>query len=88
MPIPETKNPAELPTAVGFGLLYAIVLFFSAWLSDVAGTSGLYTVAIVSGLTDVDAITLSSLRLHGLSKLRGHGSCYSNYAWNDCQSCI
>jgi uncharacterized membrane protein (DUF4010 family) len=69
MPTPETKNPAELPTAVGFGLLYAIVLFFSAWLSDIAGTGGLYIVAIVSGLTDVDAITLSSLRLYGLGKL-------------------
>lgn len=69
MPMPDTKNPAELPTAVGFGLLYAAVLFFSAWLSDVAGSGGLYVVAIVSGLTDVDAMTLSSLRLYGLGKL-------------------
>ncbi|SDY07611.1 MgtC/SapB family protein [Nitrosomonas halophila] len=69
MPMPDSKNPAELPTAVGFGLLYAVVLFFSAWLSDVAGSGGLYVVAIVSGLTDVDAITLSSLCLYGLGKL-------------------
>lgn len=50
-------------------MLYAIVLFFSAWLSDIAGTGGLYIVAIVSRLTDVDVITLSSLRLYGLDKL-------------------
>ena len=45
------------------------MLFCSAWLSDVAGSGGLYVVAIVSGLTDVDAITLSSLRLFNIDKL-------------------
>jgi len=45
------------------------VLFFSAWLSDIAGSKGLYTVALISGLTDVDAITLSSLRLFETGKL-------------------
>lgn len=69
IPMPDTKNPAELTTATGFGLLYAAVLFLSGWLSDIAGSSGLYVVAIISGLTNVDAITLSSLRLHGLGKL-------------------
>lgn len=69
IPMPDTKNPAELTTAIGFGLLYAAVLFLSGWLSDIAGSSGLYVVAVISGLTNVDAITLSSLRLHGLSKL-------------------
>ncbi|SFK70736.1 Uncharacterized membrane protein, DUF4010 family [Nitrosomonas aestuarii] len=69
IPIPEIKNPTELRTAAGFGLLYAIVLFCAAWLSDVAGSRGLYAVALVSGLTDVDAITLTSLRLFELGKL-------------------
>lgn len=69
VPIPEVSNPTELRTAIGFGLLYAVVLFFAAWLSDIAGSGGLYVVALVSGLTDVDAITLSSLRLFGLGKL-------------------
>lgn len=68
--IPETKNPAELTTAAAFGILYGIVLLMSAWLSDIAGSSGLYIVAIISGLTDVDAITLSSLRLLDLGKLQ------------------
>jgi uncharacterized membrane protein (DUF4010 family) len=45
------------------------VLFLSAWLSDVAGSRGLYFVALASGATDVDAITLSSLRLLELGKL-------------------
>lgn len=33
------------------------------------GNSGLYVLALVSGLTDVDAITLSTLRLFSLDKL-------------------
>ena len=62
-------NPTELRPALGFGLLYGVVLLAAAWLSDWLGARGLYAVALVSGLTDVDAITLSSLRLHNLDKL-------------------
>ena len=69
LPMPETANPTEIRTALGFGLLYVAVLLCSAWLSDHAGSKGLYAVAVVSGLTDVDAITLSSLRLLDLGKL-------------------
>lgn len=67
--IPETTNPAELHTAIGFGLLYVAVLLASAWMVDVAGSQGLYAVALASGLTDVDAITLSSLRLFNIGQL-------------------
>jgi len=70
--IPETSNPAELHTAIGFGLLYVVVLLGSAWMADLAGSQGLYAVALVSGLTDVDAITLSSLRLFNLGQLSEH----------------
>lgn len=68
-PMPQLTNPTEIKIALGFGLLYAVVLFCAAWLSDYAGSSGLYALAIVSGLTDVDPITLSSLRLFELDKL-------------------
>lgn len=69
LPTLAMGNPTELRTAFGFGLLYAGVLLAAAWLSDWLGNRGLYAVALVSGLTDVDAITLSSLRLHDLEKL-------------------
>lgn len=65
------SNPTEIRAALGFGVLYAGVLFAAAWLSDWAGSHGVYAVALVSGLTDVDAITLSSLRLFGLGTLSG-----------------
>lgn len=69
LPDLELNNPTEIRTALGFGLLYAAVLFAAAWLSDYAGSQGLYAVALASGLTDVDPITLSSLRLFELGKL-------------------
>jgi uncharacterized membrane protein (DUF4010 family) len=50
-------------------LLYVVVLLGSAWMEDLAGSQGLYAVALASGLTDVDAITLSSLRLFNLGQL-------------------
>jgi uncharacterized membrane protein (DUF4010 family) len=70
--IPETSNPAELHTAIGFGLLYVVVLLGSAWMEDIAGSRGLYAVALVSGMTDVDAITLSSLHLFNIGQLNEH----------------
>ncbi|PKO50970.1 MAG: magnesium transporter MgtC, partial [Betaproteobacteria bacterium HGW-Betaproteobacteria-21] len=67
--LPQTTNPTELRTALGFGALYAFVLFCAAWLSDYAGTGGLYVLAVVSGFTDIDAIALSSMRLFSLERL-------------------
>jgi uncharacterized membrane protein (DUF4010 family) len=69
LPALAMGNPTELRPALGFGLVYGVVLLAAAWLSDWLGNRGLYAVALVSGLTDVDAITLSSLRLHNLDKL-------------------
>ncbi|MFO7541700.1 MAG: MgtC/SapB family protein [Thiobacillus sp.] len=69
LPALAMGNPTELRTALGFGLMYAVVLLAAAWLSDWLGARGLYAVALISGLTDVDAITLSGLRLHNLDKL-------------------
>jgi len=68
-PVPDIKNPTELRTALVFGAIYAVVLLLAAWLSDIAGSAGLYAVALLSGLTDVDAITLSNLRLFNIGTL-------------------
>jgi len=68
-PVPDIKNPTEMRTALVFGAIYAVVLLLAAWLSDIAGEAGLYAVALVSGLTDVDAITLSNLRLFNMGAL-------------------
>lgn len=68
-PAPQSRNPAELGTALRFAALYAIVLLGAAWLSDVAGERGLYAAALISGLVDIDAIVLSTLNLFGESRL-------------------
>ncbi|MEX2240443.1 MAG: DUF4010 domain-containing protein [Burkholderiales bacterium] len=64
-PVPEFRNPAALATALQFGALYAVVLFVSAWLSEIAGARGLYAAALASGMVDIDPITLSALNLFG-----------------------
>lgn len=56
-------NPAGLRSAVLFGLLYVIVLFAVAAAREYLGSAGLFAIAVLSGLTDVDAITLSTAGL-------------------------
>ena len=60
---PESHDPAQLRTALLFGALYALVILAVAFSQRSFGSSGLFVVAILSGLTDVDAITLSTAQL-------------------------
>ena len=62
-PLPAHENPSGLKPALLFGLLYGIVLFATAAARESFGVSGLYAVSALSGLTDVDAITLSTAQL-------------------------
>ena len=57
------RSPTELRAALVFGALYAVVLFGVAAAKDQFGSTGLYVIAGLSGLTDMDAITLSTARL-------------------------
>jgi uncharacterized membrane protein (DUF4010 family) len=61
--MPEQKNPAEIKSAFVFTGLYAGVLLAVAVAKEFFGSAGLYVVAVISGLTDMDAITLSTARL-------------------------
>jgi uncharacterized membrane protein (DUF4010 family) len=65
----EHGNPADLGTALIFGSLYAVIVFAVAWTNAEFGDRGLYLVALVSGLTDMDAITLSTSQLVSLERL-------------------
>jgi len=53
------KNPFNIMPAVKFGLFYAIIVLVTKLASTFAGDSGMYIVSVISGLTDVDAITLT-----------------------------
>lgn len=57
------QNPTELKAALIFGALYALVVFGIAAAQEHLGERGLYVIAILSGLHDMDAITLSTAGL-------------------------
>jgi uncharacterized membrane protein (DUF4010 family) len=61
--VDQPGNPAELRPALLFAALYAAVLVAVAAAERWLGTGGIYAVAALSGLTDADAITLSTSRL-------------------------
>lgn len=71
----EPENPAELKSALIFGALYAVILFGVAATKHYLGDRGLYAAAVVSGLTDMDAITLSTAQLANADRLT------ANVAW-------
>ncbi|WP_226661230.1 MgtC/SapB family protein [Microbulbifer aggregans] len=61
--MPPPENPAALGPAMLFGAIYAVVLVAIAAAKDYYGNQGIYGVALISGTTDVDAITLSAANL-------------------------
>lgn len=69
--IPDHENPAQLKAAILFGALYAVILFVVAATKHHFGDRALYVVAAISGLTDVDAITLSTAKLFADERLAG-----------------
>jgi uncharacterized membrane protein (DUF4010 family) len=64
----DLENPFRLRPALFFGAVFAAVLLVSEYASEWVGASGVYATAFVSGLADVDAITLT------LSKLAADGA--------------
>ncbi len=58
--MPEQENPTQLRSALLFAAMYAVVLIGLAAAKQYVGNQGMYAVAALSGLTDMDAITLST----------------------------
>ncbi len=59
----EFSNPFDLVSAIKFGLLYAAVLLVARTAQLYFGDPGIYISSLISGLVDVDAITLSLAQL-------------------------
>ncbi|WP_433628162.1 MgtC/SapB family protein [Halomicrococcus sp. NG-SE-24] len=55
----DIRNPFRLRPALFFGAVFAVVLLVSESANSWLGASGVYATAFVSGLADVDAITLT-----------------------------
>lgn len=64
----ELSNPLRLKTAITFGLVFAFVLVAVEAANEYFGSAGVYLASILTGITDVDSITLSvsNLSLKGL----------------------
>jgi uncharacterized membrane protein (DUF4010 family) len=59
----EVHNPLNLRVAIQFAILYALIVLLVRWAQDVFGGAGLYAASFLSGLTDLDAISLSLAQL-------------------------
>jgi uncharacterized membrane protein (DUF4010 family) len=60
---PELQNPLELRQALRFAALLAVILLLAEAIKRTLGDAGLYLLAAVSGVTDVDPINLSVARM-------------------------
>ena len=59
----QVQNPLNLRIAIQFAILYALVVLVVRWANDGFGGSGVYWASFFSGLTDLDAISLSLAQL-------------------------
>lgn len=73
--MPEQENPARLKVALSFAALYALSILAAAAAQDHFGDEAIYLVALVSGLTQVDAMTLS------VAQLFNRGEVQADTAW-------
>lgn len=61
--IEHLVNPLELKSAIGFGMLLTTILLVGRALTEYFGDKGIYLLAIVSGIADVDPVNLTLSRM-------------------------
>jgi len=59
----EMGPPDDFATALKFGVVLILVMTLAHFANQFLGAGGLYSIAALSGLVDVDAVTLSVARL-------------------------
>jgi uncharacterized membrane protein (DUF4010 family) len=59
---PELGNPLSLSTAIKFAVLYSLIAFLVRAVREQGWTQGFLPLSFISGLTDMDAISLSIAR--------------------------
>ena len=50
----EPSNPLELSAAALFAVLFVVISIASTWAADHFGAAGLYAIAAIVGVTDID----------------------------------
>ena len=61
----KLSNPFRLSQGIYIGVLYSIIIYLVEWGKHKWGTSGVTWISFISGLTDVDPISLSLSKLGG-----------------------
>lgn len=69
----KLKNPFELMEVLRFGALLTVIMVLAAAARHFFGDAGLIGLAAISGLADVDAITLSMAKTAGADATAGPG---------------
>ena len=59
------RNPFEIGTVLQLSAVIAVIMVVAKIIAGQAGNAGVYVLAAVSGIADVDALTLSMTRLAG-----------------------
>jgi uncharacterized membrane protein (DUF4010 family) len=56
---PAPANPLEVGAAAIFAILFIVVSIASSWAAHAFGTAGIYTLAVIVGVSDIDPFVLS-----------------------------
>lgn len=65
----EMQNPSSLGQALKFGLIFVVVMVLTKQAREWFGAAGLYVSAILGGLTDADATTLTVGKMYAGGEL-------------------
>jgi uncharacterized membrane protein (DUF4010 family) len=66
----ELRNPLELSAALSFAAIFAIVILLVRFANEAFGDAGVFAASLITGLVDVDAITLSTANLVSSGQLQ------------------
>ncbi|MFH5831849.1 MgtC/SapB family protein [Halalkalibaculum sp. DA384] len=61
----KLRNPLQLSTAIQFGIVLAMVMLLSEFSRQWFGDTGIYGLSLISGMIDIDSITLTLLDMGG-----------------------
>jgi len=56
--VPGPANPLELPSALLFAVLFVVISVVSTWVAARFGSTGVYVLAAIVGVTDIDPFVL------------------------------
>lgn len=65
----QVSNPLKISTAITFALAFVVVLILVQAANEAFGEAGVYLASALTGVTDVDAITLSASELASLNQI-------------------